>query len=115
MVLRYAGAEVLTAGSATAALEALRRTPPDVLVSDIGMPDEDGFYLIGRLRSLPAEEGGATPAIALTAYATDDDRQRSLSAGFENHLPKPVEPAELVGMVAQLAAGKRGRAPAAGE
>ncbi|HEX7177505.1 MAG TPA: ATP-binding protein [Pyrinomonadaceae bacterium] len=115
MVLQYAGAEVLTADSATAALDTLRRTRLDVLVSDIGMPDEDGFHLIGRLRSLPTEEGGATPAIALTAYATEEDRQRSISAGFEDHLPKPVEPAELVAMVAQLAARKTGRASAVNE
>ena len=102
MVLGHAGAEVLTADTAAAALETLRRTRLDVLVSDIGMPDEDGFNLIGRVRSLPSEEGGATPAIALTAYATEEDRQRSLSAGFEDHLPKPVEPAELVALVAQL-------------
>jgi CheY-like chemotaxis protein/two-component sensor histidine kinase len=107
MVLERAGAEVLTADSAAAALEALRRTRLNVLVSDIGMPDEDGFHLIGRVRSLPSAEGGATPAVALTAYATEEDRQRSLAAGFEDHLPKPVEPAELVAIVARLA-GREG-------
>jgi CheY-like chemotaxis protein len=115
MVLACAGAEVLTADSAAAALDTLRRTRLDVLVSDIGMPDEDGFHLIGLVRSLPSEEGGATPAIALTAYATEEDRRRSLSAGFEDHLPKPVEPAELVALVAHLAARKDGRAAAVSE
>ena len=115
MVLRYAGAEVLTADSAAAALDTLRHTRLDVLVSDIGMPDEDGFALIGRVRSLTSEEGGATPAIALTAYATEEDRRRSLSAGFEDHLPKPVEPAELVALVAHLVGREGGRAGAASE
>ena len=103
LVLEYAGAEVSTAGSATAALEAFKQTKFDVLVSDIGMPDQDGLTLIGLIRSLPTEEGGKTPALALTAYATEDDRQRCLASGFEDHLPKPVEPTALVARVAHLA------------
>ena len=67
------------------------------------MPGEDGFSLIARVKALPAEEGGRTPVVALTAYASEEDRLRALSAGFAEHLPKPVEPAELVAAVAQLA------------
>jgi signal transduction histidine kinase/ActR/RegA family two-component response regulator len=103
LVLASAGAEVSAEETALAALETLKRSRPDVLVTDIAMPEEDGFTLISRIRSLPPEEGGQTPTIALTAYATEEDRLRSLAAGFENHLPKPVEPAELVAVVAQLA------------
>jgi CheY-like chemotaxis protein len=74
-----------------------------VLVSDIGMPGEDGYSLIRRLRGLPAEQGGATPAVALTAYARADDRVNVVLAGFQHHLSKPVEPAELIAVVASLA------------
>jgi signal transduction histidine kinase/ActR/RegA family two-component response regulator len=107
IVLISAGAEVSSADSARAALAALQRTRPDVLISDIGMPGEDGFALINSIRSLPQEEGGKTPMIALTAYATEDDRLRALAAGFEDHLPKPVEPATLVTAVAHLV-GRQG-------
>ena len=103
MVLSSAGASVTSAASAQDALESVRRARPHVLVSDIGMPGEDGFALISRVKALPPEEGGRTPAVALTAYATEEDRRRALSAGFSEHLPKPVEPAELVAAVAHLA------------
>jgi signal transduction histidine kinase/CheY-like chemotaxis protein len=103
IVLKYAGAEVMVASSAAEAVETIKRGRFHVLVSDIGMPEEDGFMLIGRVRSLPLEEGGKIPAIALTAYATEEDRQRSLAAGFEDHVIKPVEPSELVAIVANLA------------
>ena len=76
---------------------------PDVLVSDIGMPGEDGYHLIAKVRALPAERGGAIPAIALTAYASSQDRQRALSNGFQNHLAKPIEPVELAQVVARAA------------
>ena len=102
MVLSQAGAETILAGSAEAALASFKREKPDVLISDIGMPDEDGFMLISRIRTLSAEEGGDIPAIALTAYATEEDRQRALGAGFENHVSKPIEPAELINAVAQI-------------
>jgi signal transduction histidine kinase/CheY-like chemotaxis protein len=104
MVLAQAGAEVVAAGSVADALRSLKGTRPDVLLSDIGMPDEDGFTLVNRLRSLSPEEGGRIPVIALTAYATEDDRQRALAAGFENHVSKPVNPAELISAVAESAA-----------
>jgi signal transduction histidine kinase/CheY-like chemotaxis protein len=102
LVLTHAGAEATAAASSAMALEMIARHRFDVLVSDIGMPDEDGFMLISRIRSLSKEEGGGIPAIALTAYATDEDRQRVLAAGFREHLPKPVEPAELIAIVAAL-------------
>jgi len=85
------------------AMAFLDGTPPDVLVSDLGMPDEDGFSLIRRVRERPAADGGAVPAAALTAYARDEDRVRALAAGFQMHLPKPVDPADLVAVVASLA------------
>jgi len=102
-VLERCGSEVVTAGSAREALEALEKSKPDVLVSDIGMPEEDGYALIGKVRSLSPERGGKVPAIALTAYARVEDRVRVLVAGFQVHLPKPIEPIELVAIVASLA------------
>jgi CheY-like chemotaxis protein len=74
-----------------------------VLVSDIGMPGEDGYSLIKRVRALGADRGGAVPALALTAYARAEDRVRAVRAGFQTHVVKPVEPAELITMVASLA------------
>jgi CheY-like chemotaxis protein len=73
------------------------------MVSDIGMPDMDGYTLIEKIRLLPAERGGRLPAVALTAYAGDQDRIRAMTAGYETHISKPVEPAELVTVVASLA------------
>jgi CheY-like chemotaxis protein len=102
-ILRRAGATVSTAGSAREALAALREGRPDVLVSDIAMPDEDGYCLIRDVRRLPPDEAGATPAVALTAYTRDEDRQQALSAGFQAHLAKPVEPLELAATIARLA------------
>ena len=81
-------------------MEALR---PDVLLSDIEMPGEDGYSLIAKVRALGAERGGNTPAAALTAYARAEDRTRALLAGFQLHVPKPVEPLELVAVVTNLA------------
>ncbi len=96
-------ANVFDAANAAEALELVQSRRPDVLVSDIGMPGEDGYSLIRRLRGLPAEQGGATPAVALTAYARADDRVNVVLAGFQHHLSKPVEPAELIAVVASLA------------
>ncbi len=96
-------ADVRVAGSAAEALGLIRAHRPDVLVSDIGMPGEDGYALIRLLRALPPDEGGSTPAIALTAYARVEDRVQALRGGFQMHAVKPVEPAELVAMVASLA------------
>lgn len=102
-VLESADAAVITVGSAQEALERLIQEGPDVLVSDIGMPDEDGYDLIRRVRALPQDKGGATPALALTAFARSEDRQRAFMAGFQLHVAKPVEPSELVAVVASLA------------
>ena len=102
-LLEDCDAEVVAAASADEAIDLVKRHRPDVLVSDIGMPDEDGYSLIRRLRQLTADEGGATPAVALTAYARADDRINVVLAGFQHHLSKPVEPAELIAIVASLA------------
>ena len=103
-VLSQSGASVATAGSVAQALEELRRARPDVLVSDIGMPGEDGYELIRRARSLEDEiNAPRVPAVAVTAYARAEDRVRVRAAGYQVHLAKPVEPAELVAVVASLA------------
>jgi PAS domain S-box-containing protein len=93
--LQSYGAQVRLAVSAREGFEALREWRPDIVVSDIGMPTEDGYSLLARVRALPPEDGGRTPAIALTAYARMEDRLKALSAGFQNHVAKPVDPAEL--------------------
>jgi len=97
------GAKTTAIASAQEALEMLKEWKPDVLISDIAMPGEDGYALIRIIRSLAVEQGGQIPAIALTAYAREEDRMRSLCAGFQMHLSKPVEPAELAKAVATLA------------
>jgi PAS domain S-box-containing protein len=112
-VLTRSGATVTTAGSAADAIEKVQRLEPDVLVSDIEMPNEDGYALIERVRALANERGGAIPAIALTAHARFKDRIRALAAGFQVHVTKPVEPAELVILVANLT-GRNRPGPIAG-
>jgi signal transduction histidine kinase len=102
-VLAHCKAEVHEAASAAEALERLQAERPDVLVSDVGMPGEDGYALIERVRALPPERGGLTPAVALTGYARTEDRTRALLAGFTMHLTKPVDPAELAVVVASVA------------
>jgi PAS domain S-box-containing protein len=106
-VLTQCGATVTAVASAADAITALAQSRPDVLVSDIGMPDENGYELIGKVRRLKPEQGGNIPAVALTAYARTEDRMRALAAGFQSHVPKPVEPAELALVVASLMHGKR--------
>ncbi|MFN6568932.1 ATP-binding protein [Dendronalium sp. ChiSLP03b] len=101
-ILGQYGAQVMAVASALEALVALQQFHPDVLVSDIGMPQEDGYMLIRKLRALSQEEGGRIPAIALTAYAKAEDRTQALMAGFQLHVPKPVNPTELVTVVANL-------------
>jgi CheY-like chemotaxis protein len=83
-------------------LDILRHESPDIIVSDIGMPDQDGYELMRQIRSLPAEQGGRTPAIALTAFARPEDRRQALSVGYQKHLAKPVDPMELLEAVALL-------------
>lgn len=100
-LLGMQGAEVRVAGSSTAALEELQVWMPDVIVSDIGMPGEDGYAMLAKVRSL-APPVGDVAAIALTAYASTDDRVRSFSSGFQAHLAKPVDPGELVAIVASF-------------
>jgi len=113
-LLEERGARVLLAASADEAYALLCRARPDVLVSDLGMPDTDGFALIRRVRELPAREGGDTPAVALTAFARLEERERALVAGFQAHLAKPVDPAELIALVASLAGTLPSAAPSAG-
>jgi PAS domain S-box-containing protein len=100
--LGQCGAVVTMVGSAAEALEAIAVQVPDLLISDIGMPGEDGYELIRRVRQLSAESGGKLPAIALTAYARVEDRMQALRAGYQMHVPKPVELAELVAVAASL-------------
>ncbi len=96
-------AQVIAVSSAPEALVVLQKFQPDVLVSDIGMPQEDGYSLIRKIRALPGEKGGRTPAVALTAYARAEDRTKALNAGFQLHVAKPVNPTELAAVVANLA------------
>lgn len=102
-ILARCGAIVETAGSGAEALEVFRQNPPQVLVTDIGMPDEDGYSLIRKVRQLAVHEGGNVPAVALTAFARSEDRRRAIMSGFQMHMAKPVESAELIAMVASLA------------
>jgi CheY-like chemotaxis protein len=105
MILKTSGAEVTAVTSAGEAFEALRRERPHVLLCDLGMPGEDGFSLIRRVRSLPPREGGETPAAALTAYTREEERARALGAGFQVHVPKPVDPDDLTVALVNLARG----------
>jgi signal transduction histidine kinase/CheY-like chemotaxis protein len=102
-VLERYGAVVRTAGSAEEALLAIELERPDVLVSDIGMPGQNGYELIRQVRSLGRQRGGSIPALALTAYARSEDRMKAVRAGFQMHMAKPVEAAELLTMVSSLA------------
>ncbi|MDZ8187728.1 MAG: AAA family ATPase [Nostoc sp. ChiSLP02] len=101
-VLEQAGAKVIATSCATEALTALTQSLPDVLVSDIGMPEIDGYMLIRQIRALPPEQGGEIPAIALTAYAGDMNQQQALAAGFEQHLSKPIDPEKLISAIVNL-------------
>jgi PAS domain S-box-containing protein len=102
VVLEQAGAEIRTATSAGDALATLEAWRADVLVCDIGMPEEDGYALIRKVRALGPEHGGYIPAVALTAYARAEDRLKVLSSGFQMHVAKPVEPAELIAVMATM-------------
>ena len=101
-LLKDREASVHTAATAAEAIDHIRSHQPDILVSDIGMPGEDGYALIRQIRSLDPDAGGKTPAIALTAYARAEDRVKAVVGGFQMHLAKPVEPSELIAMVATL-------------
>jgi PAS domain S-box-containing protein len=102
-VLEECKARVVAASSVSEAMEILQHERPTVIVSDIGMPDEDGYEFIRRVRQLSHQQGGKTPAAALTAFARSEDRTRALRAGYQSHVSKPVEPTELVAVVASLA------------
>ena len=102
-ILMGAGADVCACPSAAAAFDMLRHWRPDVIVSDIEMPGEDGYGLMQRVRALAPRDGGETPAIALTAYGRPMDRLRALGSGFNMHVPKPVDPGELTAIIADLA------------
>lgn len=101
-VLRRAGAEVVTAGSVQEALDALEKERFHLLISDIAMPDEDGYSLLRKVRALAPSHGGRIPAIAMTAHSMVTDRLQSLRAGFQSHVPKPVVPEELVEVAASI-------------
>jgi CheY-like chemotaxis protein len=102
-ILEKEGAEVKTVGSSREALAAFETFKPDVLVSDIGMPDEDGYALIRQVRARDKKQGGAIPAVAVSAYVGEDNRRQALAAGFQLHVAKPVDPEELVAVVQSLA------------
>ena len=102
-ILEAAGAHVTTVDSAESALEEIARVRPDALLADLGMPGVDGFELIARVRSSPDAEIRQVPAAALTAYARPEDRTKALGSGFQIHLAKPIDPAELIAAVALLA------------
>jgi signal transduction histidine kinase/CheY-like chemotaxis protein len=106
-VITRTGAEVTVCTSASEALAKVTDWQPDVILSDIAMPDEDGYSFIAKVRRLPRERGGETPAAALTAYARDVDRQQALAAGYQMHIAKPIGAGQLVSMIARLA-GREG-------
>src|SRR5205085_1355674 len=103
------GAEVKTCASSAEAFTTFSQWLPDVLVSDIEMPGEDGYQLMRHIRELAPERGGSTPAVALTAYARTDDRMRALSAGYQMHVAKPADPIELAAVIASLASPRHNR------
>jgi len=110
LVLEEYGVKVTEVASAREALSKLRENPGcyDILLSDIGLPEEDGYLLMRQVRALSAEEGGQIPAAALTAYAGDSEYTQALAAGFQTHIAKPIEPYQLVSLVASLAGRVRG-------
>lgn len=103
IVFAECGAKVTAVDSAAAAIKALQQLQPDILISDIGMPNEDGYTLLRQVRKLDPHQGGQIPAIALTAYASQEDCTQALLAGFQTHISKPVDPTALVKVVAKLA------------
>ncbi|MBD6620452.1 response regulator [Komarekiella sp. 'clone 1'] len=101
-ILQDYGVEVTAVSSAQEALEALSESIPDVLVSDIGMPRTDGYMLMREVRKRSPQQGGQVPAIALTAYAGEINQQQALAAGFQMHIPKPVDPEALLEAIVSL-------------
>lgn len=107
LILEQYGALVTAVGSAKEAIESLERANFDVFISDIGMPDKDGYTLLKEIRTRSPERGGCIPAIALTAYAREEDRQQALSVGFQKHLSKPIEPSKLITAIASIILGSQ--------
>jgi CheY-like chemotaxis protein len=105
-ILQYCGALVTAVDSARAAVSTLERVKPDLVLSDLSMPNEDGYWLIRQIRSLPPDRGGTMPAIAITALGHPHGVDRALAAGFQAHLRKPVDPWELARTIAAFAARK---------
>jgi CheY-like chemotaxis protein len=103
VLIQTSGGTAITTGSVPEALSQYDASPPHVIIADIGMPDYNGYTLIGRIRSRDRERGKIVPAIALTAYTTAIDRDTVLSAGFQIHIPKPFDPPHLVSVIADLA------------
>jgi len=101
-ILEYHGAEVKTAENVAAGYAEFMREVPSVLISDVGLPEQDGYDLIRRIRQLPANKGGDVPAIALTGYVSLQDQAQALSAGYHEHLPKPIDTERLIGVVSEL-------------
>jgi signal transduction histidine kinase/CHASE1-domain containing sensor protein/ActR/RegA family two-component response regulator len=101
-VLEEAGADVIPVANVAQALDTFQHNKPDILVSDIGMPQEDGYMLIRKVRALSSEQGGKTPALALTAFAGEEGKNQAINAGFQEHIAKPVEATELVKRIANL-------------
>src|SRR5216117_87030 len=110
MILRSSGADVMAAACAEEALEQVEQWHPDILVSDIGLPGDDGYVLIQKLRQRQGDYGRSMPALAVTAYARAEDRTRALSAGFQLHVAKPLEPADFVAAIARVVSKDRGAA-----
>jgi CheY-like chemotaxis protein/signal transduction histidine kinase len=108
LLLEQCGARATCVSSCAEAMVAFGAQPPDLLLSDIGMPDEDGFTLIRKVRALPVAHGGSIPAVALSGYARPEDRTRAVSEGYSWHLPKPVDPNELIAVVASLSRPEAG-------
>ena len=106
-ILAKCNATITMAASAAEGIEAVKQHRPDMVLSDIGMPTEDGYEFLAKLRQLSEAEGGDTPAVALTAFARSEDRRRALMAGFQMHLPKPVEAAELLAVASNLYSASR--------
>jgi CheY-like chemotaxis protein len=102
-ILERRGATVAAVGSAHEALQIVEREHPNVVLSDLAMPDKGGYWLIGKIRALPPEHGGRVPAAALTPYTGPEHRASVLRAGFQHHVAKPVDPHHLVGVVSMLA------------
>ncbi len=107
-LLESRGAHVVLTASAAEAYTSLDRELPDIIVSDIGMPDEDGYQFVRRVRNLSPDRGGSTPIVALTAYASPQDRRKTREAGYSHHLAKPVDAEELVNVLASFSTGRPG-------